>query len=172
MNVRKVGLEDLAELREIGIESYIPHYSHLWKPGGLEWYLDRCFGEEFLQKEVIDENVEYYIISADKLNIGILKLVLQKRVPDSNIENALYLEKIYFVKEWTGKGAGRELMNFVFERAKDLKRECVWLVAMDTADKAVRAYEAAGFTIHSREQIKFELMKEEFRGTFVMIKCF
>ena len=173
MNVRKVGLADLRELREIGVASYIPHYAHLWKPRGLEWYLERCFGEEFLQREIVDPNVEYYIISsADNRNIGVLKLVLQKRVPDSSVENALYLEKIYFVKEWTGKGVGRDAMNFTFERAADLNRECVWLVAMDTSDKPVRAYEAAGFSIHSRGLIDFELMKEEFRGTFVMKKCF
>jgi len=176
LNIKKVGLTDLRRLRAIGIDSYLPHYTHLWKENNADWYLNRCFGDEFLSKELADENVEYYIISAEKMNeetnIGILKLVLQKPLPDSNIENALYLEKIYFIKEWTGKGAGRELMNFTFERARRLNRECVWLVAMDTAEKPVKAYERAGFALHSRGRIDFELMKDEFRGTFVMKKCF
>ncbi len=172
MKIRKVGLSDWQELREIGIESYVPHYSQMWKLNGLEWYLNRCFGDEFLQKEIIDANVEYYIISSAKQNIGILKLVLSKSLPDSDIENALYLEKLYFIKEWTGKGAGRELINFVFERAQKINCDCVWLVAMDTADKPIRAYEKAGFAIHSHKLLDFELMKSEFKGTFVMKKCF
>ena len=172
MDVRKVGLSDLQELRDIGIGSYVPHYTHMWKPGGLEWYLNRCFGDDFLEKELVNENVEYYIISAAEQNIGILKLVLQEPLPDSEIVNALYLEKIYFIKEWTGKGVGRELMNFVFERAKQMNRDCVWLVAMDTAEKPVRAYEKAGFTIHCHEFLDFELLKDEFKGTFVMKNCF
>ncbi len=171
MKVRKVGLSDLQELCDIGIESYVPHYAQMWKPNGLEWYLNRCFGDEFLQNELTDANVEYYIISSAEMNIGILKLVLRKPLPDSDIENALYLEKIYFIKEWTGKGVGRELMNFAFERARETNCDCVWLVAMDTADKPIQAYEKAGFTIHSRKRLDFELMKDEFKGTFVMKNC-
>lgn len=172
LNIRKAESADLPELREIGIASYLPHYTHLWRENDAGWYINRCFGNDALEKEIIDTNVEYYIISADGKNIGILKLVLRKSLPDSDIENALYLEKIYFIKEWTGKGVGRKLMNFTFERAKELKRECVWLIAMDTADKPVAAYERAGFTIHSRSRIDFELMKNEYRGTFVMKKRF
>ena len=165
-------MEDLLELQKIGIESYIPHYSYLWKIGGLDWYLERCFGDEYLKNEIADKNVEYYIVSSEGKNIGVLKLVLHKPLPDSDIENALYLEKIYFIPEWTGKGVGRELINFTFDRARELKRDCVWLVAMDTSDKPVAAYERAGFRIHSKGRIDFELMKEEFRGTLVMKRCF
>ncbi len=171
MQIRKIGLSDLQELRDIGIKSYVPHYAQMWKPDGLKWYLNRCFSDEFLQKELVDANVEYYIISSAEKNIGILKLVLQKPLPDSDVENALYLEKLYFIQEWTGKGVGRELMNFTFGRAREINRECVWLVAMDTADKPVAAYQRAGFVIYSHERLDFELMKEEFRGTFVMKNC-
>lgn len=172
MNLRKVGLSDLQELREIGIESYVPHYAHIWKSNGLEWYLEKCFGIEFLQNEIADENVEYYVISAEEKNIGVLKLVFNKSLPDSDIENALYLEKIYFVKEWTGKGVGREVMNFAFERAKETNCDCIWLVAMDTADKVIKAYERVGFTIHIHRFLDFPLLKDEYKGTFVMKKCF
>ena len=165
-------MADLSELREIGIRSYLPHYKHLWKEGGIDWYLHRCFGEEVLRKEFSDPNIEYYIISDEKQAIGILKLVLQKPLPDSDIENALYLEKIYFIKEWTGRGAGRKLIQFTFNRARELDRQCVWLMAMDTADKPILAYQKAGFTIHSRTRLDFEQMKEEFRGMIVMKHCF
>jgi GNAT superfamily N-acetyltransferase len=174
INLKKVDIKDLHALREIGIDSYLPHYMHLWKPGGVEWYMQRCFGDEVLQKELCNKNIEYYVAQAENENIGILKLILQKPIPESKIENALYLEKIYFVKEWIGKGVGRELINFVFKRALELNRDCVWLMAMDTSDKPISAYEKAGFTIHSRTRLDsdFELMKEEFRGMVVMKHCF
>ncbi len=172
MKIRKVGLPDLQELRDIGIKSYIPHYAHMWNVGGLEWYLDRCFSDEFLQNELVDANVEYYIISIAEKNIGILKLVRYKPLPDSDIVNALYLEKLYFIEEWTGKGVGRKMMNFAFKRAEETNCECVWLVAMDTADKPIKAYESAGFKIHSHKLLDFELLKDEFKGTFVMKTCF
>lgn len=172
LRIRKVELSGKKELRQIGIDSYLPHYTHLWKQGGIEWYMHRCFSDESLQREFSDPNIEYYIASADNKNIGILKLVLKKPVPDSDIENALYLEKIYFIKEWTGKGAGRKLIEFAFERAKQLNRDCVWLMAMDTSDKPIAAYERSGLSIHSRTRLDFEMMKEEFRGMVVLKKCF
>ncbi|MCA1624285.1 MAG: GNAT family N-acetyltransferase [Acidobacteria bacterium] len=172
MKIRKAGLSDLRELRDIGIKSYLPHYAQMWKSGGVEWYMNRCFGDEVLQNELGDTNVEYYIISSEQENIGVLKLVLRKTLPDSNVENALYLEKIYFVKEWTGKGIGREFLNFAFDRAKELNCDYVWLVAMDTAEKPIAAYQKAGFSIHSRKRLDFELLKDEYKGTFVMKKYF
>lgn len=173
MNIKKVDLSKWRELREIGIESYLPHYTHLWKPGGVEWYMNRCFGEDFLKIEISDPNVEYYIVENDGDNIGILKIVLQKPVPNSDVENGLYLEKIYFVKEWTGKGVGGKTIDFVLRRAAELRRDCVWLEAMDTAAKPVAAYEKSGFVQHSRVQLsdEFKLMKEEFRGMIVMTNC-
>ena len=171
MNFRKADLSNLTELREIGIKSYLPHYTHLWKTGGVEWYMNRCFGDVSLEKELSDSNIEYFIVSSEKENIGILKLVLQKPIPNSEIEDALYLEKVYFIKEWTGKGAGKKAIDFTFERARKLKRECVWLVVMDTAEKPIAAYERSGFEIHSKEKLDFELMKEEFRGTLIMKRC-
>jgi GNAT superfamily N-acetyltransferase len=173
VNIKKVGLLEWQELREIGIASYLPHYSHLWKSGGVEWYMNRCFGEDFLVNEIADANVEYFIVKNDGENIGILKIILLKPVPNSEIENALYLEKIYFVKEWTGKGVGGKTIDFVLRRAAELGRDYVWLEAMDTAAKPIAAYEKAGFEQHSRVRLsdEFKLMKEEFRGMVVMTNC-
>ena len=172
MQINKAGLAEIMDLRDIGIRSYLPHYTHLWKEGGIGWYMERCFAPEVLRAELADPNIEYYIASAEGRNIGILKLVLKKPLPDSNVENALYLEKIYFVKEWTGRGAGQKILKFVFNRAQELNRDCVWLMAMDTSEKAIAAYKKAGFSFHSRARLDFELMREEFRGMVVMKNCF
>jgi GNAT superfamily N-acetyltransferase len=173
MKVRKIGLPGLQELRDIGIKSYVPHYAHLWEPDGVEWYINRCFGVGFLQNELTNTNVEYYIVENDGENIGIMKIVLKKPIPDSDVANALYLEKLYFVKEWTGKGIGKRLIDFALHRSVELNRQCVWLMAMDTSAKPIAAYERAGFTVSSRTRLddEFKLMKEEFRGMVVMKNC-
>lgn len=172
MQIKKAGLADISELRDIGRRTYLEHYPHLWNEGGMGWYLNLRFAPEVLQTELADPNIEYYLVEDENQHVGILKLVLQKPLPDSDVENALYLEKIYLIKEWTGRGTGQKLIQFVFNRAKELNRDCVWLMAMDTSDKAIAAYQRAGFTEHSRTRLDFELMKEEFRGMVVMRNCF
>ena len=42
----------MRELQDIGIRSYLPHCTHLWKEGGVDWYMRRCFADEVLQKNV------------------------------------------------------------------------------------------------------------------------
>lgn len=170
MKLKKVGASDIAELRDIGVRSYLPHYKHLWLAGGVEWYLERCFGDVALHAELRDDNIEYYIAADADENVGILKLVLHKPLPESAIDDALYLEKIYFTAEYTGKGAGKQLINFACERAGSLNREAVWLMAMDTSAKPVAAYEKHGFRVHARTRLDFELMKPEFRGMVIMKK--
>src|SRR5215207_5576140 len=98
LKIKRAEAKNADELREIGNLSYRPHYSHMWKSGGVDWYLNRCFGDEALKADFSDPNIEYYIIADESRNIGILKIVLQKRLVDSNIVNALYLEKIYFIR--------------------------------------------------------------------------
>lgn len=173
IDVSRIGVNELDQLRDIGIRSYLPHYTHLWKPGGVEWYLERCFGDDNLRNELPDPNIEYYIIKRDGENIGILKLVLKKALPGSGIENALYLEKIYFTKEWTGKGLGRAAIEFTVRRAIELNRDYVWLMAMDTAAKPIAAYQRSGFEIGGYTNLgdEFELMKEEFRGMAILVKA-
>jgi RimJ/RimL family protein N-acetyltransferase len=170
MIIRRAGLEDLKEVQDIGARTYIQHYAYLWEEGGVRWYLQKCFGDEVLRAELADPNVEYYIMTAERENVGFLKLILRKALPESNVENALYLEKIYFVKEWTGKGVGRELIKLAFERAAELDRDCVWLTAMDTSDKPIAAYERAGFVFHARTRYDYELIKKELRDAVVLKK--
>lgn len=170
VKIIKAGLTDLIELQKIGVRSYLPHYQHLWKIGGVDWYMKRCFGIENLGRELNDENFEYYFVRRKDENIGVMKLVLQKTLPDSSFENSLYLEKLYFVKDFTGKGIGKPLMQMAFNRASELKREYIWLTAMDTAEKPIAQYVKNGYEFHSKMRLggEFKLMKEEFRGMVVM----
>lgn len=171
LEIKKAADTHLTALSEIGVASYLPHYKHLWNDGGVEWYMNRCFGDDNLRREMLDDNVEYYFLQSSGANVGILKLILQKPLPDSEIESALYLEKIYFVKEFTGKGAGKSVIEFVVNRAAELNRQAVWLMAMDSSEKPIAAYRKSGFVEHGRTRLdddEFNLMKPEFRGMVIL----
>ena len=135
--------------------------------------MQRCFGTRVLQDELSDENIEYHFVRVDGENVGFAKIVLQKSVPNSSVENALYLEKVYFIKEFTGKGAGRRTIDFAVARAQELRRAAIWLMAMDTSDKPIAAYERAGFVEFARTRLddrEFALMKPEMRGMVIMMR--
>ncbi|MFN0216974.1 MAG: GNAT family N-acetyltransferase [Saprospiraceae bacterium] len=169
LSYKKLSLQDLRLTQKLGRETYEPLYHHKWKPGGLDWYMEKCFGAEILKAELCDPNIEYWL-PEDELgqSVGILKLVLQKPVPDFPVENALYLEKIYLFPNFIGKGAGQIIIEFARQRALQLQREAVWLTVMKSGP--VAAYERAGFHTIGEVRWDFELLKEHERAGWIMVR--
>jgi ribosomal protein S18 acetylase RimI-like enzyme len=165
---RQLFLQDLALTQKVGRETYEPYYPHIWKPGGLDWYMERCFGAEILESELTDPDLEYWLAEdEDAQTIGFLKLILQKQVPNYPLANALYLEKIYLMPAFFGKGYGQHLMEFARQRATNLGREAIWLMVMKNGP--VWTYERAGFHTVGEVHWDFELLQEAERGGWVMI---
>lgn len=165
---RQLFLADLLLTQKVGRETYEPYYPHIWKPGGLDWYMERCFGAQTLNAEFVDPNLEYWLASDENGHtVGILKLILKKSIPDHPVDNALYLEKIYLMPAFFGKGAGQHLIEFAKQRAIELGREAIWLMVMKCGP--VAAYERAGFQTIGETYWDFELLKEEERGGWTMV---
>ena len=160
---------ELSIIQNVGRQTYEPYYSHLWKPGGVDWYMEQCFGLETLNSELKNPNVEYWL-AADQSGsiVGFLKLLLKKPLPEKGLENALYLEKIYLMPAFFGKGNGRIMMEFVRQRAITLRREAIWLMVLKSGP--VKAYEKAGFQIVGAVHWDFELLLPAERGGWVMMQ--
>lgn len=171
LRFRLLALPDLPLLQHVGRASYEPYYPHLWKPGGLDWYMERCFGEAALRADFADPNVAYFLVTApaaDGQPVGFLKLVLQKPLPSGALASALYLEKVYLMPDYFGRGIGQRLIHFAEEKARALGREAIWLMVMKSGPRHV--YERAGFRLVGEMPIDFDLMLEHERGLWVMSK--
>ena len=169
LHYQKLGLQDIPLLQQVGRATYEPYYPHIWLPGGLDWYMEKCFGAAILSQELADPNYEYLLPRDENGEIvGILKLILEKPLPDGQITKALYLEKIYLMPNFYRKGLGQQLMEFVFAKAIALGREAVWLVCMEHGP--VKAYEQAGFSIVDTVHWDFPLLRDEQRTGLVMLK--
>jgi diamine N-acetyltransferase len=85
--------------------------------------------------------------------------------------NALETERIYLHKSATGKGIGKQLMELALLRAQQLKKEVVFLKAMDSSTGAITFYQKLGYTICGSLQLpmpEFSLMMEVYRGMVVL----
>ena len=165
---RQLFLGDLLLTQKVGRETYEPYYPHIWKPGGLDWYMERCFATQTLTTELVDPNLEYWLaMDEEGQTVGFLKLVLKKPIPDHPVDNALYLEKIYLMPAFFGKGAGQHLIDFAKQRAINLGRQAIWLMVMKNGP--VWAYERAGFQIIGESYWDFELLEEQERGGWTMV---
>jgi ribosomal protein S18 acetylase RimI-like enzyme len=161
---------DINTLQHIGRATYEPYYQHIWYPGGVEWYINRCFNPETLEKELNDPSIEYSLPTDEQGNIiGLLKVHPLYPTPDGSIEDALYLEKIYLMPDYFGKGMGQKLLQQVEQQAIALGRKAIWLQVMHNA-AIVEAYAKAGFRITGPTRFEFDLLKEEERDGWIMVK--
>jgi ribosomal protein S18 acetylase RimI-like enzyme len=166
-------LSSIQEINYLGCQTYLPHYPHLWYQGGVEWYLNKCFNDRQIELDLSNPFLSYYAILSDGQEVGLLKLVRNKAPLGLNPNTSLYLEKIYFLKEFTGLGLGQKTIHWVFEQAKNSEIQTVWLMAMDSSHKAIASYEKAGFQQIGTTRLddeEFQLMKPEFRGMVILKK--
>lgn len=174
ITMRRLFLSDLSFLQTLGRATYEPYYQHLWFEGGVEWYLHRCFNTGILQQELQNDRIEYYAAETETGRlVGMLKWVHGQLPPPSVapqpiFEQALYLEKIYLMPEFFGKGVGQILLEMVAEKAREMGKEALWLQVMHSGP--LQAYEKAGFMKVGESRFEFDLLRPSERGAWVMLK--
>jgi len=168
LQITPCGLRDAQAISDVAIRSYKDFYLHLWHDGG-NWYINYSFSRPIIENELNDTNHAFFLVNDKEGPIGFLKLNIDKPLKGHELYNCIELERIYLIKVATGKGYGHQAMDFCFDYAKSLKKDIIWLKAMDTSD-AVGFYESLGFRRCDSLTLSFPQMKEEFRGMVVLMK--
>jgi GNAT superfamily N-acetyltransferase len=153
----------------IGTKAYNQHYRHLWPNGNTTTYIENSFTKEVLANEELDLNTELYLLEKDGDYIGLLKLVINKSIGDFNDTDALYLDKIYILQEYTGMGIGKVSLNFIEERAKRFSKKVIFLASMQNGP-ALPFYLANKFTIIDTTEVPFKNVIEKEKPMYILLK--
>ncbi|WP_339838279.1 GNAT family N-acetyltransferase [uncultured Maribacter sp.] len=153
----------------IGTKAYNQHYRHLWPNGDTSTYIQNSFTKEVLLKEEQDKNTVLYLLKLDGIYVGLLKINLDMAVAELSKSQALYLDKIYILKEFTGLGIGRETLKFIENKAKELSKKAIFLESMQNGP-ALPFYLANNFSIINTTKVPFENVIEEEKPMFVLLK--
>ena len=170
MSVRIIqcGIQDVQAISDVAIKSYKDFYLHLWHDDG-SWYINRSFSNSIIEQELKHPDHVFFLVNEGEESIGFLKLNINQALKGFADNDSIELERLYLIKSATGKGYGRQAMNFCFDYASRLNKDIIWLKAMDTSD-AVGFYETVGFHHCGTLTLDFPQMKKEFRGMVVMMK--
>jgi putative acetyltransferase len=170
IHLRRLSLPDLQFLQQLGRDTYAPYYPHVWYEGGLEWYLEQCFGDELLRRELTDPATEYWVASTEgQQTVGLLKIQPDQPVPENPLEPAFFIEKIYLMPDFFGKGVGQVILDMLARRATAMGRSAMWLNVMHNAGP-VGAYAHAGFRITAPIRFEYDLLLEDERDGWRMVK--
>lgn len=168
MEIKTCSAEDINDLLFIAKTSYQDHYTYLWDDEGVK-YISTHFSLTQLQKELSNPNSHFYLLYYQDKLVGFLKLNLDSEVKNYSAIEALELERIYFIKEATGKGLGKMVLEFVIDLAKKRNKKIVWLKAMNSS-QSVEFYKKNQFEVIDEMILPYEFMKDEFRKIVTMIR--
>ncbi len=141
-----VNTETIDTYIAIGKKSYQEHYLHLWENEDPTPYITKSFSSEVVKRELADSNMENVLIKMGTTPVGIAKLVKDCDLDEFSAEEALLAEKIYLLKEHSGKGLGKKVLQLIEEYAIGLKKKVIWLDTMQKGSP-IQFYQKNGFVI-------------------------
>ena len=152
MSVTEVTPADIPAYLQTGKAAYADHYSHLW-PSGDPWpYTTRNFTPEILQAEIRDPELRVWLVRKDGVPAGICKVDFGKDLEGYPPGHGLFIEKIYFKKQYTGMGLGTALLTAITHLGRRCGRRILWLEAMQKGP-ALAFYRRFGFRILRQTRI-------------------
>ena len=174
IEIKKIDSTSAKVLSSLAKTIYVNHYAHLWNPGGMDWYMNEfAYPVSKITNEIENKNCLHYIAFINNEPVGYLKINIDAAIEGGDIKEGIELERIYIDTTAVNKGVGTYLMNFVFDIAKSYQKKYIFLKAMDTADQAMKFYNKMGYALVGSFRLSdttFHLMKEEYRGMFILKK--
>lgn len=175
LSVQKIDLvpvspENLETYLQVGKTSYCQHYLHLWKNEDPSPYINHGLTKEVVLQEIANSNALNYLINQENTTVGILKLVKDCGIDELTDEEALKAEKIYFLKEHSGKGYGKQVLQFIEDMATKLGKKYVWLDAMQKGNP-IFFYQKNGYKIKRESEVTLPNAKPEEKPMWILTKA-
>ena len=162
MVLKKASLSDVPALKTICTDAYAKNFHHHWNENGLEWYLEKEFGEERLIADLANRNLAYFFIVYNEKPAGFVKIRVNAEFNGKQNE-AAELEKIYVLPEFKGMGLGKSALSEIIKILKKKGKKILFLCVIDTNADAIAFYTKLGFTFHSTTRLDLPYFKEELK---------
>lgn len=167
ITIKECHQSDLDLLFEIAIETYNDTYKYLWTDNGTA-YLNQFYKKTDFKNELSQPDIFYFLIyDADKA-VGFFKLKNNEIAPYPKSQ-CIEIDKLYLLKECSGKGIGKTVIEFIISLCKKKSFSILWLKTMEISE-AKYFYEKQGFIQTDKNCLDFPTMKQEYRWILTMIK--
>ncbi|WP_420319955.1 GNAT family N-acetyltransferase [Flagellimonas sp.] len=169
ITLEPVDSNNISTYVSVGSKSYNQHYPHLWENENTDPYINGSFTTTVVEKELSDTNNIHFLVKTESNTIGIVKLVKDAKLDMHSAKNALLAEKIYLLKEFSGKGYGKKVLSKIESYAKNLGKQILWLDTMQKGDP-INFYLKNGFTIIKESELKLPGAKSSEKAMWVLTK--
>lgn len=145
LTFRDANESDAADLAEIGRDTFVETFGHLYPPQDLKAYLEDTYSVERMTTDLADPEVEVRVAFSGRRLVAYCKIGPVKLPTDTGPEPALELHRVYVYQARQGVGAGRILLSWAIERARRRGAKNLFLGVWESNDRAIAMYEGRGF---------------------------
>jgi ribosomal protein S18 acetylase RimI-like enzyme len=133
-------------LSDLGRKLYSQTFSAVNEDSNMDAYLDEAYRVDIQLKELIDPAMWSFMAFEGNTPVGFTQLRQKKDVYDFiGDKDAIEVQRIYVDKAYAGKGVGKQLLDACLNKAKELKKQTVWLGVWEHNPNAIKFYERQGF---------------------------
>lgn len=154
VSIKKATAADLDRLQIIGRDTFSETFAPFNTRDNLEKYLEVAFADSKLAAELKDQNSEFYFAEVNDDVIGYLKINFGKSQTELQDDNAMEIERIYVLKSWHGRKAGKVLLDHAVGIARSRNVQYVWLGVWQKNLRALTFYKKNGFTVFDTHVFK------------------
>ncbi|MHA7964580.1 GNAT family N-acetyltransferase [Paenibacillus sp. CAU 1782] len=120
------------------------YYASLISFEQITYMVDKFQSVQAISSQIQEGKLDYYFIAEEGIPVGYLAV--------SEDNGALFLSKLYVLKEHRGKGAASRAMTFLEQLCKIRDLQTIWLTVNRHNDASIAVYEKKGFR-KLREQV-------------------
>lgn len=147
MILRPATPDDTAPLAQLGRDSFIAAFGHLYRPEDLNTFLEQAYSLAAVAEEIADSEITHCLAVADD---GALAGYAKIRQPSPYAEHSdaarpLSLGQLYCDPARTGAGIGAQLMDWVLAQSRERGCDAVQLSVWSENLGAQRFYARYGF---------------------------
>ena len=143
LDYRMADSSDAKALAELGANTFIDTFGHLYQPDDLQAFLQNHSPENW-HKELNDSAFEICVAEQDGQLVGYVKLG-PPHLPFEPRGEAAELRQLYVLEEMKGQGVAQALMEWVIDRARAQRADYLYLSVFTENHRARRFYEKYGF---------------------------
>lgn len=154
LNIRKAGIDDLAQLQQISKETFFETFATSNTEENMQHYLETRLSLERLSMELLNPGSTFYFAVIDGRVVGYLKLNTGNAQTEVQNDHSLEIERIYVLNEFHGLKIGQQLVEKAMEIAHETKMNDIWLGVWEENTRAIRFYEKNGFVTFDQHVFK------------------
>lgn len=139
----QANLSDIPVIQQIAQAAWLQVYPAIISHEQIDFMLEQMYSKSSLTEQMEKQNHQFVLLKQENATLGFVSFSPAPKQP-----SRMRMQKLYLLPECKGKGFGKQLVNFVCERALKEGLSCVEL-NVNRLNPAVKFYKHLGFEIES-----------------------